>query len=249
MKYEVYRGSLCLKDYLFFATTERGKVYETGEFVHNYALAYAFKLAAGPYSHEIHEPHYKDELQPLNDRSLYITPAKLLSSPTFRLNQFNTLKEGYGFGKKDRSIGYPDWGYLRLIPPEAEFVFYVLCPDKSCFAEGKSEEETIWFRFFALLGHGKFYVRLGKFMSKALVRITPAIETKLEEGKPFFSEALLNWRDVHYQPLFFDMIGNALPTKLLFNAHFQGGKSIKAIFAENQEVVLPAEMSFLHRLP
>ena len=249
MKYEVYRGSLCLKDYLFFATTERGKVYETGEFIHNYALAYAFKLATGPYTHEIHEPHYQDELRPLNERSLYITPAKLISSPAFRLNQFNTIKEGYGFGKKDRSIGYPDWGYLRLIPPETEFVFYVLCQNRFALTDEKSKKENAWTQFFSSLEHGTFYVRLGKFMSKALVRITQAVDTKVEEGKPFLSEALLNWRDVHLQPLFFDMIGNALPTKLLFNAHFQGGRSVKAIFAENQEVVLPAEMSFLHRLP
>jgi hypothetical protein len=37
----LYRCDLVLHDYLFFATTERGKVAETGPFVHNYALTYA----------------------------------------------------------------------------------------------------------------------------------------------------------------------------------------------------------------
>jgi CRISPR-associated protein Csc1 len=53
---EVYRGALELLDYVFFATTERGKVYETGAFIHNYALAYAFRLASAPYSSVTQEP-------------------------------------------------------------------------------------------------------------------------------------------------------------------------------------------------
>lgn len=249
MNYEVYRCLLRLEDYLFFATTERGKVYETGDFIHNYALAYAFRLASGPYSHVVHKPHYHEELQELNERSLYITPAKLFSPSAFRLHQFNTIKEGYGFGKKDRSIGYPDWGYLRLIPPETEFVFYILCKNKTDIIYKEAEEELIWTRFLRQLEHGKVYLRLGKFMSKAFVNITRASEVKIAEGKPFISEVLLNWRDVHLQPVFFDLIGNALPTKLISNVRFNEGKHIRATFPEKPEVVLPLEMSFLYRLP
>jgi hypothetical protein len=73
---EVYRGALELLDYVFFATTERGKVYETGAFIHNYALAYAFRLASAPYSSVIQEPHYEDELRPANERGVYLTPIR-----------------------------------------------------------------------------------------------------------------------------------------------------------------------------
>ena len=48
---DIYRGKLELLDYVFFATVERGKVYETGAFIHNYALAYALRLASAPYGH------------------------------------------------------------------------------------------------------------------------------------------------------------------------------------------------------
>jgi CRISPR-associated protein Csc1 len=45
---DIYRGQLELLDYVFFATVERGKVYETGAFIHNYALAYALRLVSAP---------------------------------------------------------------------------------------------------------------------------------------------------------------------------------------------------------
>jgi hypothetical protein len=41
---EVYRGTLELLDYVFFATTERGKVYETGAFI----LKFGYKCHAPP---------------------------------------------------------------------------------------------------------------------------------------------------------------------------------------------------------
>ena len=44
---QIYRGTIELLDYVFYATVERGKVYETGAFIHNYALAYALGLVQG----------------------------------------------------------------------------------------------------------------------------------------------------------------------------------------------------------
>jgi len=90
---EIYRGRLELLDYVFFATMERGKVYETGAFIHNYALTYAMRLASAPYSHLIQEPHYEEELRPLNEQGLYITRAGslIVGHP---MVQFNTIAEG-----------------------------------------------------------------------------------------------------------------------------------------------------------
>ncbi len=240
---EVYRCTICLKDYLFYATTERGKVYETGAFIHNYSLAYALHLVSGPYSNRIQKPLYQEHLDLINKQGLYITPARLSSSPNFCLHQFNTLKEGYGFGKKDRSIDYPDWGYLRLIAPETEFAFYVLFQDR------KVLEAAGNIRFLSQLEHGKLYLRLGKFMSKAYVEIVPASDMKIEEKGEFVANTLLNWRDLHLEPMFFDLIGNSLPTKLINNVHFKGGKHLIMSFPEDEkDVVFPLEMSFLHKL-
>ncbi len=240
---EVYRCTIRLKDYLFYATTERGKVYETGAFIHNYSLAYALHVVSGPYSNRIQKPLYQEHLDVINKQGLYITPARLSSSPNYCLHQFNTLKEGYGFGKKDRSIGYPDWGYLRMIAPETEFVFYVLFQDRKAV---KAAGNTL---FLSQLDYGKLYLRLGKFLSKAYVEIIPASNIKIEEKGEFVANVLLNWRDLHLEPLFFDLVGTSLPTKLIANGHFQEGKCLTVSFEEEeQKVVFPVEMSFLYKL-
>ena len=69
----IYRGTLELLDYVFYATVERGKVYETGSFIHNYALAYAFGLAKGvPYTQLRQQPRYRQDLI----MAFHSTPAR-----------------------------------------------------------------------------------------------------------------------------------------------------------------------------
>lgn len=59
---QIYRGRIKLLDYVFFATVERGKIYETGAFIHNYALTYALKLAKDvPYTHAKQSPNYDEQ--------------------------------------------------------------------------------------------------------------------------------------------------------------------------------------------
>jgi len=47
----IYHGRLVLHESLFFATREIGRLYETGRYLHNYALTYALGLATSPYFH------------------------------------------------------------------------------------------------------------------------------------------------------------------------------------------------------
>src|SRR5204863_5239188 len=98
---EMYRCDILLHDYLFFATTERGKVAETGPFIHNYALTYALGWATSAWRNETQQPHYREELRAVGRR--YVTPAKLLHGSTL-VSQYNTLSESYSLGK-GRSIG------------------------------------------------------------------------------------------------------------------------------------------------
>ena len=53
----IYRGTLELLDYVFYATVERGKVYETGAFIHNYAQG-----ETCVYARLVQAPHYVEEL-------------------------------------------------------------------------------------------------------------------------------------------------------------------------------------------
>ena len=44
----IYHCRLMLHEPLFFATREVGRLYETGRFLHNYALTYALRQASAP---------------------------------------------------------------------------------------------------------------------------------------------------------------------------------------------------------
>jgi CRISPR-associated protein Csc1 len=235
----IYRGTLKLLDYVFFATVERGKVYETGSFIHNYALAYAFGLARSPYAHLVQKPNYEQELSPLNDTGIYITPGgpEAPEKVTHRLVQWNTIREGYAFPGKKPSIGYPDWGFARLLRPESVFILYVLVkegiqlPDVPAFQD-------------ALKGL-PVRIRLGKFPGKALVTLRPAEVVEVKRGD-FVATPLLNWRDMTADPLVCDVLAASLPTRLIRNAHFADTDYYEACF-DGERICLPVGMSFLAR--
>jgi len=234
----IYRGTLELLDYVFYATVERGKVYETGAFIHNYALAYAFGLAkAVPYAHLRQQPRYREELAPL-DEAVYLTPAAPVRI-AHRLVQWNTIREGYAFPDKLPSLGYPDWGFARVLRPESTFVFYAVVANPTRLPAAPA--------FRDVLEDRPARIRLGKFPGKARVRLEPATVTKTGEGE-FTVKALLNWRDLAADPLVCDVLATSLPTRLLGNAHFDRGKYYEARFSDDM-VRLPVEMRFLARPP
>ncbi|MEW6045885.1 MAG: type I-D CRISPR-associated protein Cas5/Csc1 [Bacillota bacterium] len=251
---DIYRARIELLDYVFFATVERGKVYETGTFIHNYALAYALRLVASPYAHEVQKPDYAGELARLNAWGLYLTPARPVRT-LYRLTQWNTVREGYGIGKKPQSIGYPDWGFARVLRPGSTFEFYVLMTEP----EVASDLPVLR----SLRRQGVVYMRLGKFLGKARVRFARALAVRTGRG-PFMatlieksgrgredqaaSDLLLNWRDIATDPIACDVYPAALPTRLIANSHFADGDYYVAEFGEGDRVVLPAGMRFLARL-
>ncbi len=97
MQYSIYRCDLTLHDYLFFASTERGKVAETSPFVHNYALTYALSWVQTAWHNEQQKARYHEDLTPV--RHHYITPAKLMRGASIVM-QYNTLSEQLKFEKQ-----------------------------------------------------------------------------------------------------------------------------------------------------
>ncbi len=226
---ELYRCDLTLHDYLFFATTERGKVAETGPFVHNYALTYALGWAASSWHNAIQKPHYREDLAQVGRK--YITPARLLHG-SYLLNQYNTLSESYNLNKV-QSVGYPDWGYIKCFRPGTLFRSYVV------------SAEVVYF---------PHYLRLGKFMAKTSVKITPAQNLHLhlapEKRAPQRSTyPLLNWDDlaVSDRPVAFDIIVNVLPGHLIDNPVFDDTQHayLTATFTdEDVSVHIPLNMGY-----
>lgn len=87
----LYRCTLELHDSLYYATREIGRLYETEPVLHNYALCYALGLVDSDrhlttvsedhsyrYFCPDQVPKYQEHLMPLNDRGIYVTPAKAL---------------------------------------------------------------------------------------------------------------------------------------------------------------------------
>jgi len=236
----IYRGTLELLDYVFYATTERGKIYETGAFIHNYALAYALGLVRGEtytYARLVQEPHYVEELTPLNGR-LYLTPGAP-QRVAHRLVQWNTIREGYAFPGKLPSVGYPDWGFARMLRPGCRFTFYLLTPDPAALPNAPALRDLVAGRTVR--------VRLGKFPGKARLRAERADTVVAQEG-PFQTQAMLNWRDLEADPVVCDVVAASRPTRLLSRSHFAEEPYYEVHFGDYL-VRLPARMRFLARPP
>lgn len=235
---QIYRGRLKLLDYVFYATVERGKIYETGAFIHNYALTYALGLAADvPYTHLQQAPDYEHELSHLNG-IVYVTPA-LPRHFSHRLVQWNTIREGYGYPSKETSIGYPDWGFARVLRPESDFIFCVLVADNKQLPKVPAFQD--------LLSGRSVRIRLGKFLGKVRVVLETAAKVQRKEG-PFSTDTLLNWRDCPTDPIVCDVMPASLPTRLLNHVHFPHGVYYQANFeTEPQSLNFPANMGYLAR--
>jgi len=229
---QIYRCDLVLHDYLFFATTERGKVAETGPFIHNYALTYALGWAVSPWYNEIQKPRYREQLALVEKR--YITPATLVRG-SYLTTQYNTMSESYRL-EKIQSAGYPDWGFIKGFRPGSLFRCYVLSAGKLHFPR---------------------YLRLGKFMAKAAVLPTLArqMQTRLgsfneqETRQQKVVHPLLTWNDLPAsgRPIVYDIIANALPSRLIEHAMFNGieGPYLTAAFGDDPAIVqLPARMGY-----
>jgi CRISPR-associated protein Csc1 len=237
---QIYRGTMELLDYVFYATVERGKVYETGAFIHNYALTYALGLVRGEtytYAQLKQSPHYQAELTPLNGQ-VYLTPGTP-QRIAHRLVQWNTISEGYAFPGKAPSIGYPDWGFARVLRPGCVFTLYLLVHDGVPLPEAPALHD--------LLAGRMARVRLGKFPGKARLCLEAASRVTERQGT-FRADTLLNWRDLEVDPLVCDVLPTSLPTRLIHHAHFDDGSFYETHFGEDV-VRLPVAMRFLAKLP
>lgn len=66
---------LVLHDYLYYASREMGRLYETEKYLHNYGLTYALGLARTPFTNLAQVPRYREDLAFVNAQGIYVTPA------------------------------------------------------------------------------------------------------------------------------------------------------------------------------
>lgn len=222
---QVTRCNLILHDSLYYATREMGRLYETEKVIHNWALTYALGLIRKPYRSFDSVPTYQDDLQPINEAGVYVTPAKPIRYDyvisTFKLadNRHRPFSTVSNTRKKELGItvtNKPSFGRAKELAPESEFQFYIV---------GELPNQL------------PKWIRLGLWMSKARVEVE-TVESRLTPKHGVFTcSHLLNPIDLSVSPELYDLISMP-PVSLLQNARFNGE------YVEFGDVCLPASMAY-----
>jgi CRISPR-associated protein Csc1 len=102
------------------------------------------------------------------------------------------------------------------------------------------------FRFYAVAQQEVTFprfIRLGKFMAKAEIQVKPAavVRRRIDACQV---EPLLNWEDLAVKPVPYEVIANALPTRLIGYSQFESVEHVVARFADGGEVALPLPMGY-----
>jgi CRISPR-associated protein Csc1 len=195
--------TLTLQESVYYATREMGTLYETGSYLHNYALTYALfndSTIRVPYFCGSYRPTYSDDLVKMAQAEVYVTPAQPLQIDyllaTWKIGQVSYYRKSEQFGGRN----YPaNIGRAKELAPESTFRCYVL-----------SEQPLKLPR----------WIRLGKWHSKALVE-TEQIEVRQRNGN-YVAACPLNPLDVPSGALrAFDIISMP-PSSLVANARCSG---------------------------
>lgn len=204
-----------LHDSLYFATREIGRLYETEPIIHNYALCYALGLIdSETHATTVSEEHsyryfcaeqvpqYEAHLTPLNERGIYVTPARSVSHAAV-LNTWKYANNNYHVEMEKTQKNIPSFGRTKEIAPESIFEFFVISEKPLQFPK---------------------WIRLGKWMSKAEVTVLNTQEVKSSNSEQqFIFPYPLNPLDVMFthQVISYDVV-NMPPVSLIKNIQLRG---------------------------
>lgn len=215
----LYLCRLTFHENLFYATREMGRLYETGRYLHNYALTYALGLAVAPYFHRQQIPHYEEELTPLNQRGIYVTPARGIDV-SYELVTFKCADNAYHLEMVSKQRNIPSFGRAKEIAVGSQFEFAVV-----------SQEPMYLPR----------WVRMGLWRSKARLECLGEGEVESLLLSERIASLPLNPLDVVGDLLVYDLISMP-PSSLVENARVQA-EWLRAEVAD-RTVMLPARMAY-----
>lgn len=227
----IYKCSLTILENTFFSSREINNFYQTEPLIGNYALAYALGFAKSPY-HNKGEVRYYQDLSELNNKQIYITPAKFIGKVKFSMSQFNSISDSYWSrmdnnavatdkskgDKKADPANYPQIGFIKMLSIGNKAIFFVI-----------SDKEV----------EIPKYIRLGKFMSKAKISFEK-VKFSLVENQDFVTKHLLNPLDIpkdKYSIKAFDTY-SVNPVALIDNVYLKGN------YYNLSDVNLPIDMKF-----
>ena len=191
-----------------FASREVGRTVDSGEYLLNTALHYAFGFSSGRYVDIKHRPTYIEDTEDIADE-LYITPAEPLASPNYWTTIYNARGDRYttvnyaAADDPDQDINIPRFGRERAFSHGNEFRCYIV-PKETTAA--------------AILSHLPAYIRLGKKRGKAKLHVR-TVEAKRKEGQ-FTLNHPISVYDYTGDPLGSVISKNMRPTPLLLQADY-----------------------------
>jgi CRISPR-associated protein Csc1 len=215
----LYVCRLTFHENLFYASREIGRLYETGRYLHNYALTYALGMAVAPYFHRQQVPCYKEELLPLNKRGIYVTPARGVNVQ-YEPVTFKHANNAYHVKMEPGSRNTPSFGRAKEVATGSQFEFAVI-----------SREALRLPR----------WVRMGLWQSKALVECLGQTEPKQVPLSENVANLPLNPLDVDGELRVYDLISMP-PSSLVENAMMYTEWLHAEV--EGRTILLPARMSY-----
>ncbi len=211
---------LTFHENLFYATREVGRLYETGRYLHNYALTYALGLASAPYFQAQQVPAYAEELGELNAQGIYVTPGRGVDV-RYQMVTFKFANNAYRVKMEPNSRNIPSFGRAKEIAVGSVFEFAII--------HATPVKLPRW-------------IRMGLWRSKALVELIGEAELKTIPGKLQKADLPLNPLDVEGEFQIYDLISMP-PSSLVENARLET-EWLKAEVPNRNPVYLPANMRY-----
>jgi len=210
---------LTFHENLFYMTREAGRLYETGRYLHNYALTYALGLATAAYYQADHVPAYKAELGALNAQGIYVTPARGLNV-RYQLVTFKFADNAYRVktGKTDYNL--PSFGRAKEVAVGSVFEFAVL--------------HAVDFR-------PPRWIRMGLWRSKGHLEVIEQAELKPAKGE-YMASLPLNPLDFGGRLKIYDVI--SMPPSSLVDHAIIEGDWLRATLSNGEAFYLPAGMRY-----
>lgn len=222
---------------IYYATREIGRLYETGDYLHNYALTYALGFAQSPYHVDSLSPAYGEQLAAATERGIYVTPG----TPYRVSHTISSLKFGAETWHEDtakkKTGNYPRYGRIKEIAPSSEFIFYVLSPEPIRLPR---------------------WVRVGIWLTKCEVMVDAAGYVERHPTTTMQPcHFALNPLDLATEPYNFDIVPMP-PNSLIRHAQMSGSwltGDLSIIRVDEQDTVqtkqlrIPADMQYLQQVP
>jgi CRISPR-associated protein Csc1 len=215
-----------LHDFVYFATREIGRLYETEALIHNYALCYALGLVVSPYFTRQQVPQYQEDLSHLNRLGIYVTPAVSIRH-SFSLHTWKYAINWYhvDMEKLKRELwakNVPGFGRAKELAPESYFRFFI-------FDQTDRYNPPYW-------------IRLGKWLAKARLSWQEC-QVRVQRQGSFMVAHPLNPLDVLWvsRLKLCDYI-NMPPVSLINNAHLEGDYLV--VECQGRSFFFPAGMQF-----